>query len=69
MPTLPLDHPEPLAATLGVMLYPGTEELEQNAPRASQYLAEPLGQFYESGYSLADEDSLARKARDSPATW
>jgi hypothetical protein len=26
MPTLPLDHPEPFSATLGVMLYPATDE-------------------------------------------
>ena len=26
MPILPLDHPEPFAATLGVMLYPGTDD-------------------------------------------
>ncbi|MEQ1779822.1 MAG: hypothetical protein ABMA14_00560 [Hyphomonadaceae bacterium] len=29
MPTLPLDHPDPLAATLATMLYPGTEDRTQ----------------------------------------
>ena len=28
MPALPLDHPEPFAATLGVMLYPVTDEVD-----------------------------------------
>jgi hypothetical protein len=26
MPILPLDHPDPFAATLGVMLYPGADD-------------------------------------------
>ena len=41
MPILPLDYPEPFAATLGVMLYPGTEEADRPKARAyaSQYLA------------------------------
>ena len=29
MPILPLDYPEPYAATLGVMLYPGVDAVEQ----------------------------------------
>jgi hypothetical protein len=28
MPILPLNYPEPFAATLGVMLYPAPEEAE-----------------------------------------
>jgi hypothetical protein len=40
MPFLPLDHPEPFAATLGVMLYPGTNEDERR--RASAFAAQLL---------------------------
>jgi hypothetical protein len=34
MPVLPLDHPEPFAAVLGVMLYPGTDEDDRRKARA-----------------------------------
>ena len=66
MPILPLDHPEPLAATLGVMLYPGEDEASRRRARAyaAQFLAEPLRLFHEAGHSLAYED-LARIASDS----
>lgn len=66
MPILPLDHPEPLAATLGVMLYPGIDEESQKKARAfaAQFLAEPLRQFHAAGGVLAYED-LARIASDS----
>jgi hypothetical protein len=36
MPILPLDHPEPLVATLGVMLYPGKGDESQRRTRAFQ---------------------------------
>src|SRR5437868_3943960 len=44
MPVLPLDHPEPFAATLGVMLYPGTDEIERRKAGSFQafWLAEPI---------------------------
>jgi hypothetical protein len=44
MPILPLDSPEPFAATLGVMLYPGTDKSDQAKARAfaARWLAEPL---------------------------
>ena len=66
MSILPLDHPEPHAATLGVMLYPGADEASQRRARAfsAQYLAEPLRRFHEAGHSLPYED-LARIASDS----
>jgi len=66
MPTLPLDHPEPLAATLGVMLYPGEDENGQRRARAfaAQFLAEPLRLFHDAGHSLTYEE-LARIASDS----
>ncbi|MGC1348018.1 MAG: hypothetical protein WA863_18420 [Methyloceanibacter sp.] len=37
MPILPLDHPEPFTATLGVMLYPATDE--KDPPRAHAFAA------------------------------
>lgn len=42
MPYLPFDHPEPFAATLGVMLYPGADEREKAEGFAAHYLAGPL---------------------------
>ena len=66
MPILPLDQPEPLSATLGIMLYPGEDEDSRRRARAytAQFLAEPLRQFHEAGHTLAYED-LARIASDS----
>jgi len=57
MPILPLDHPEPLAATLGAMLYPGEDEDSRRRARAytAQLLAEPIRQFLEAGGTLAHE--------------
>ena len=34
MPILPLDQPEPFAATLGVTLYPGSDEADSTKARA-----------------------------------
>jgi hypothetical protein len=49
MPILPLDHPEPFAATLGVMLYPATDEEDPPKARAfaAQVLAEPVRRLRE----------------------
>ena len=68
MPILPLDHPEPFAATLGVMLYPGEDEEDRKRARAfaARYLAEPLRLFHEAGGSLTYEQ-LARIASDAGA--
>jgi hypothetical protein len=54
MPILPLDSPEPFAATLGVMLYPGTDKSDQAKARAfaARWLAEPLRRFHASGRQL-----------------
>ena len=54
MPFLPLGHPEPFAATLGVMFYPGTDQDDPLKARAfaAQWLAEPLRRFHEAGYRL-----------------
>ena len=55
MPILPLEAPEPFAATLGVMLYPGFDETEKAKARvfASHWLAEPLRHSIEDGYQPA----------------
>lgn len=60
MPILPLDHPEPFAATLGVMLYPGIDNDDPRKARAlaAQWLAEPLRRFHEAGHSLSYEKLL-----------
>ena len=60
MPILPLDHPEPFAATIGVMLYPGTAGADPIKARAlaSQVLAEPLRQFHQGGQTLSYDDLL-----------
>ena len=38
MPILPLDHPEPFAATLGVMLYPGADNDDPLKARAFAHI-------------------------------
>ena len=38
MPILPLEHPESLAATLGVMLYAGEDDASQKRARAARNL-------------------------------
>src|SRR5215813_13547601 len=51
MPILPLDHPEPSFATLGVMLYPATDEADTLKARAyaAQVLAKAFRRFQEEG--------------------
>lgn len=63
---LPLDHPEPFAATLGVMLYPGDDDSDRRKARAyaSRFLAEPLRRFHEKGETLT-YDELLRIATDA----
>jgi hypothetical protein len=60
MPVLPLDSPEPFAATLGVMLYPGTDELEKRKAAAFQtyWLAEPIRQLTAAGHMLPQDTLL-----------
>jgi hypothetical protein len=55
MPILPLAHPEPFAATLGVMLYPGTDDLEKRKAAAFQtrWLAEPIERLHTEGHELS----------------
>jgi len=69
MPFLPLDHPEPFAATLGVMLYPGTSEVDQCKARtfAARWLGEPLRRFHGAGHTLP-YDSLAWIAQEAGAS-
>lgn len=67
MPYLPLDHPEPLAAILGVMHYPGTDDASRAKARALAakfLLAQPLRELLESGGELPQE-TLTEIALDS----
>ena len=65
MPFLPLDHPEPLAATLGVMLYPGTADDDAQKARTftARWLAEPIKRAHEAGHRIP-YDVLLRNATD-----
>jgi hypothetical protein len=60
---LPLDHFEPFAATLGIMLYPELDEAGQRKARAAttKWLAEPLRRFYKDGHTVSN-DKLFRIA-------
>jgi hypothetical protein len=60
MPILPLDHPEPFAATLGVMLYPGEDEAERRKAGAfaSFALAGPIAKFVEDGGEISRDTLL-----------
>lgn len=66
MPVLPLDHPEPFAATLGVMLYPGITDEDTRKARAFavQYLAEPIRQFVDAGGQI-EPDALLKLVTES----
>lgn len=62
-----LDAPEPFAATLDVMLYPGAEETDQAKARAfsAQWLlAEPMRHFHAARHRLSYE-ALASIAEDA----
>ena len=65
MPILPLDHPEPFAATLGVMLYPGIDNDDPAKARAfaSHYLATPIERYEEAGHKIS-RDVLLDIVRD-----
>jgi len=60
MPILPLDHPEPFAATLGVMLYPGTDELERRKAASFQtlWLPEPIRRATADGHHISAETAF-----------
>ncbi len=66
MPILPHDHPEPFAATLGVMLYPAWDRSDQVKARAftARFLAEPLRRCSEEGHPLSNE-TLLQLLRDA----
>ena len=53
MPVLPLDYTEPFAATLGLMLYPGINELDRRDARA--FAAQSLACLRILG--IADDDA------------
>ena len=65
MPILPLDHPEPFAATLGVMLYPGVDNDDPLKARAfaSYWLAKPIQRCEEAGHKIS-QDVLLDIVRD-----
>ena len=56
MPILPLSHPEPFAAVLGVMLHPLEEDQAKAEAFASQYLAAPLKELHRRGGELPYSD-------------
>ena len=60
MSVLPLDHPEPFVATLGVMLYPGVDEANRSkaATFAVQHLAEPIRRLHAAGGQLRHDDAI-----------
>jgi hypothetical protein len=60
MPILPLDHPEPFAATLGVMVYPGTDGDDPLKARAfaADWLVEPIRRLHEDGHKMSYEALL-----------
>jgi hypothetical protein len=68
MPFLPLDHPEPFAATLGVMLYPGTNEDERRRASAfaAQWISASLREPLEAGVEIP-QTLLMRIAADAGA--
>jgi len=54
MPLLPLDHPEPFAATLGIMLYPGAGDDRRKARSFPTFwLAKPIRRLSEAGHGLS----------------
>jgi hypothetical protein len=57
MPILPLDYCEPLASTLGVMHYPGTDDESQNKARTytARFLSEPIKQAEAAGHTVPRE--------------
>jgi len=65
VPILPLDHPEPFAATLGVMLYPGIDNDDPAKARAftSHYLATKIERYEKAGHKTP-RDVLLRLVRD-----
>ena len=65
MPTLDLDHHEPFAATLGIMLYPGTDNEDRENARAfaSHWIQGCLKNFHEAGHRLPAE-RMARLLED-----
>ena len=69
MPDLLLDKPEPFAATLGVMLYPSADDMDERKAKtlAAHYLAEPLLRLYKAAGALTLEN-LSRIAMDGGAT-
>ncbi len=64
VPTLPPDDPEPLAAILGVILYPREDETSRKRARTftAQFLAKPPRCFHEASHTL-ETTGVARTER------
>ena len=76
MPILPLSHPEPFAAVLGVMLHPREKDQAKAEAFAFQYLGVPLEEFHRRGGELPRSDlkRIAESGRlltdlDSEKRW
>ena len=69
MPILPLDHPQPLYATIGLMLYPATDELDPPKARAfaAHKFAKLIRHLDESGFPPTYE-ALLRVVLDADET-
>ncbi len=63
MPTLPMNHPEPLAATLGVMHYPGAEGNDR--AHAAAFAAQFVAAAVKSQGGTIDDMTAARLFRDA----
>lgn len=59
MPILPLNYPEPFAATIGVMLYPAKNEEKKARAAAASYLVEPIRMLHEAGQKLPYEKLIS----------
>lgn len=77
MPILPIDHPEPFAATLGIMLYPSEKPPDpQKADTfTGAYLVGPLKEFRRRGLDLRPEaeaiitPETGASIKDWPTRW
>ena len=64
MPILPLSHPEPFAAVLGVMLHPREKDQAKAEALAFQYLGAPLKKFHRRGeLPRSDLERIAESGR------
>ncbi len=67
MPILPLEHPESLAATLGVMLYAGEDDASQKRARAARNLRQAKLRLSQA--CLEDIEYAPARKLDRAAGW